>query len=136
MVRQPVTGRAERDGRADPPALLRHLGPSLAAALTSAAAAAIWVVLTLATGLTFHLFPALIAGGPAFTWSLLSPGNVRPWRLALFVGWPAVALAWALLEALGRMPTATFIHDQPGGVRAEIVVIALLGALISARLTR
>ena len=40
------------------------------------------------------------------------------------------------LEAVERAPAATFINDQPGGVRLEVVVLAIVGALIGLLLAR
>lgn len=121
---------------AEPETPLRRVGLPVLTVAAPGAIAAVWIALTAATGLTFHLFPGVIAGAPAFVWSLLSPRDIRPWRLALLIGWPVVATSWALLEILDILPTATFVHGQPGGVRGEIVVIAAAGAFLAAKLTR
>lgn len=40
-----------------------------------------------------------------------------------------VLAAWGLLELAGILPTATLWRGQPGGVRAEIAVATVVGAL-------
>lgn len=107
------------------------LGVGLAGAVSI-----IWVLLTAETGLTFHLAPGVIAAAPAFAWVAAGGEQAPAWRLSLLIGWPAVAAGWLALEMTERTPTATFVSNQPGGVEAEVVVTAVLGAGLAARLTR
>lgn len=53
----------------------------------------------------------------------------RQGTLATLLGLAAVALAWGALELLDEMPSATLLSDQPGGVRGEFALFAVLGAL-------
>ncbi len=106
------------------------------AIVVAAAVAAIWIGLTLNSGLTYHLAPGLIAAAPAFVWSISGATQVKAWRLAMFIGWPTVVVAWLILEALDEAPTATFFAGQPGGVEGEFVIIALIGAALAARFAR
>ena len=89
--------------------------------------AVLWIVLTIRTGTTYHLFPLAIAALPAIATDRVFDANYRSWLLAP-TGLLIVALATGVLELLSEMPTATFIHDQPGGVVAEFAILAVVGA--------
>jgi hypothetical protein len=102
-------------------------------AAPAAAIAVIWIVLTAATGKTYHLTPPLIAA---------APGAVARWRApasatALGVmgsGLSTVALGWLVIVALRIEPDATVIAGQPGGVVGEVILGAVAGALVGAAL--
>ncbi len=94
--------------------------------------AALWIGLTLRTGVTYHLFPLAIGVLPSLVAYRLFEAKSRAWwpgpiRLVP-VGLAIVALVWGTLELLDETPTATFIHDQPGGVVGEVAVLGLVGA--------
>jgi hypothetical protein len=95
-------------------------------------AAAVFVVLTSATGATYHLFPLLIGFVPGGLPRLLSerPLNPREGTIATVAGLAAVGVAWLALVLLDEMPAATLISDQPGGVPGEFVLFGLLGAIL------
>ena len=84
----------------------------LALGTTAAAiAAVIFVVLTTATGATYHLFPLAIAAAPALLPRLLlersiSSGNAV---IAAALGLAVVGGAWVTLLALDEMPASTFV---------------------------
>ena len=98
----------------------------------AAVAVAVWVALTARTGVTYHLFPLVIAASVGVM-SRLSGPPLRPVEAAASVagGLLAVALGWLALVGLDELPAATFVHDQRGGVPAETAVFALLGAALS-----
>ncbi len=111
--------------------------PAAPAALWLGAAAAdvavtVWVVLTARSGVTYHLFPLVIAASVGFM-SRLSGAPLRPLEAAAATagGLLAVAAGWLALVILDETPTATFIADQPGGVPGETAIFALLGAALS-----
>ena len=122
---RPRGARTRPAGRTEPAALVL----SAAAALV---ATAIWVALTARTGVTYHLFPFVIVAGAGF---LARPGGAPLRRaeavVSAAVGLAAVALGWVALVVLDETPSATFVADQPGGVAGEVVVIALLGAVLA-----
>ena len=97
----------------------------------AAVAAALFVLLTVNTGTTYHLFPLAIAAAPGVLPRLIfdRPLNARQGTLATLLGIAAVGVAWGSLELLGEMPSATILSDQPGGVRGEFAVFGILGAL-------
>lgn len=105
------------------------IGLGVAGALV---AAAIFVVLTAATGTTYHLFPLLIGFLPAGLPRVLAerPINRRDATIAMAIGIAAVGAVWLSLEVMDEMPTATLISDQPGGVAGEFALFGILGALI------
>jgi uncharacterized membrane protein AbrB (regulator of aidB expression) len=114
----------------------------VAGAAFALALAALWVLLTALTGKTYHLAPGLIAWAPGLTFGLLRPeltdGATRRARLGMAaiastVGLVAVAAGWTVIAVEGIAPTATVFAAQPGGVGGEIVLAALLGALLGAR---
>ncbi len=94
--------------------------------------AALWIGLTLRTGVTYHLFPLAIGALPALAAYRVFEAKSRTWLpgpISLVpAGLAIVALAWGVLELLDETPTATFIHDQPGGVIGEVIVLGLVGA--------
>jgi hypothetical protein len=94
-------------------------------------AAVVFVLLTVNTGTTYHLFPMVIAAVPGVIPRLVfdQPLNPRQGTLATLLGVAAVAAAWGLIEVLEEMPTATLLSDQPGGVRGEFALFGVLGAL-------
>ena len=100
--------------------------------LGAAVAAAVFVVLTAATGTTYHLFPLLIGFVPGGLPRLLSerPISPREGTIATVAGLVAVGVAWLALVILDEMPTATLIADQPGGVPGEFVLFGVLGAIV------
>jgi hypothetical protein len=92
----------------------------------------LWLGLTALDGRTYHLAPALIAAAPAIAARLLGlPADRRGVVAATLAlaGVVTALAAWGLLELAGILPTATLWAGQPGGVRAEIAVGAVLGAL-------
>lgn len=100
----------------------------------SVIAAVLFVVLTSATGTTYHLFPVLIAFLPAGLPRVLSqrPVSIRDGAIAGAVGFAAVLAIWLSLELLDEMPAATLIGGQPGGVAGEFVLFGAIGALVGA----
>ena len=93
----------------------------------------VWVALTAVTGKTYHLAPVLAAAAPAWGARLSGVVVAPPDRLlALAAGVLVVAAGWAAIVLAGIEPTTTVIHDQPGGVPAEVAVGALAGAALSA----
>ena len=110
---------------------------SLSIALSVAALLVLlWVGMTVRSGLNYHLFPAVIAAAPAAVLNLLSgsaSGRTRA-LVMMATGIAFVASGWAVLEALASAPTATFVDNQPGGARAEAVVLAIVGAFVGRRL--
>ena len=112
-------------------ALIGDLALGMAAA---AVAATIFVILTLATGATYHLFPLAIAALPVVLPRLLfeRPLSMSRARIAAALGLAAVAVAWLALVLLDEMPATTFFQGQPGGVPGEFVAFGLLGALTAA----
>lgn len=89
-----------------------------------------WVLLTRASGLTYHLFPLVIAAAaPVLPKMLFGRPLPRPiaFRFASG-GLLAVAAGWLTMVAGGFAPTATFVTGQPGGVLGEVILFALLGA--------
>lgn len=110
--------------------------PVVLGAASAAAATAVWLALTIETGLTYHVFPLVIVGAPVFVLALLK-ANISPvWLPALLLGVPAVAAGWVYLESTGNAPTATFVRGQPGGVLGEVVIFAALGVILAPRLMR
>jgi hypothetical protein len=97
----------------------------------AAVGAAAFVLLTVNTGTTYHLFPLVIAAAPGVIPRLVfdRPLDARQGTLATLLGLAAVAVAWGALELLEEMPSATLLSDQPGGVRGEFAVFGVLGAL-------
>lgn len=92
--------------------------------------ATVWVLLTRTSGLTYHFFPLVISASapvvPAMVFGLSLP-RLAALRLA-GGGLLVVATGWAAMALGGFAPTATFVAGQPGGVPAEVVFFALLGA--------
>jgi len=94
--------------------------------------AVLWVGLTALDGRTYHLAPALVAAAPAIAARFLGlpAGRGGPVAATLaLAGVITVLAAWGLLELAGILPTATLWRGQPGGVRAEIAVATVVGAL-------
>ncbi len=89
-----------------------------------------WVLLTRISGLTYHFFPLVISASAPVVPSMVF-GLSLPRRAALRLaggGLFVVAAGWAAMVLGGFAPTATFVAGQPGGVPAEVVLFALLGA--------
>ena len=101
-------------------------------ATAAAVAVAVWVVLIARSGVTYHLFPLVIAASVGFM-SRLSGAPLRPLEAAVSTagGLLTVAAGWLVLVLLDETPTATFVEGQPGGVPGETVIFALLGAALS-----
>lgn len=101
-------------------------------AAAAVVAVAVWVVLTARSGVTYHLFPLVIAASVGFM-SRLSGAPLRPLEAAASAagGLLAVIVGWLALVVLDEAPTATFIANQPGGVAGETAIFALLGAALS-----
>ena len=101
-------------------------------AATAAVAVAVWVALTARSGVTYHLFPLVIAASVGFM-SRLSGAPLRPLEAATSTagGLLTVAAGWLVLVILDETPTATFSADQPGGVPGETAAFALLGTALS-----
>ena len=97
-------------------------------------AGAIFVVLTAASGTTYHLFPLLIGFVPGGLPRVLTerPISRRDAIIAVVAGIAVVGAAWLVLELLEEMPSATLLDDQPGGVGAELLLSGALGALTGA----
>ena len=89
---------------------------------------AAWVLLTAATGKTYHLAPLLAATAPGF----VMRARPRPRLPALAIGVIGVAVGWLLIVLSGIAPTATIVDGQPGGVAGEVVAFAALGLAIGA----
>ena len=109
----------------------RHFAPAalLPGVLVAALAAGVWVALTARTGVTYHLFPFVVAAAlPVF--ARLGGPPLRRVEAAIGAagGLAAVAAGWLALVLLDAVPTATFVADQPGGVPGEAAVFALIGA--------
>ncbi len=125
-----MSSKQNSDSEAATWPLAAHSGGLLVALLF----AALWVGLTLRTGVTYHLFPLAIGVLPALVAYRVFEAKSRSWwpgPIGLVPVGPAiVALAWGVLELLNETPTATFIHDQPGGVPAEVAVLGLAGAAV------
>lgn len=105
---------------------------ALAGVLVAVALTVVWVLLTRRTGVTYHLFPLVIAAGAAAVPRLFWEAALTP-RAAVAAavgGLAAVALGWAALVASDATPETTFVANQPGGVVGEVVAFAVLGALI------
>ena len=100
----------------------------------AAIAAVIFVVLTTATGATYHLFPLAIAAAPALLPRLLLERSISSSTAAIAaaLGLAAVGGAWVTLLVLDEMPLTTFVEGQPGGVPGEFVAFGLVGALLAA----
>ena len=111
-----------RDGCFAPAALLPGV---LAAAL----ATGVWVALTARTGVTYHLFPFVVAAALPVVARLGGPA-LRRLEAAIGAGGglAAVAAGWLALVLLDAVPSATFVADQPGGVPGEAAVFAFIGA--------
>jgi hypothetical protein len=107
---------------------------ALAGVLVAFALTGAWVLLTRRTGVTYHLFPLVIAAGaaavPRLFWDVVLPRRAA--IAAAVGGLAAVALGWAALVASDATPDATFVANQPGGVAGEVVAFAVLGALVGA----
>jgi len=97
-------------------------------------AAVIFVVLTTATGATYHLFPLAIAAAPALLPRLLLERSISSSTAAISaaLGLAAVGGAWVTLLVLDEMPLTTFVEGQPGGVPGEFIAFGLVGALVAA----
>ncbi len=97
----------------------------------AAVAAVVFVLLTVNTGTTYHLFPLVIAAAPGVIPRLMldRPLTPRGGTYATILGLLAIAIAWGALELLDEMPTATLLSNQPGGVRGEFALFGILGAL-------
>lgn len=108
------------------------LGGIAVGLVASVIAATIFVVLTSATGTTYHLFPVLIAFLPAGLPRVVAerPVSVRAGTIAAALGFVVVLAIWLSLELLDEMPSATLIGDQPGGVAGEFVLFGAIGALV------
>ena len=104
--------------------------PLPVAMAVAAALGAVWVVLTSRTGVTYHLFPLLIVAAvpalPRLLWELTL--TTRQAAFAAGAGLAVTAVGWLTIVALDVEPNATFVHGQPGGVPAEVAVLALIGA--------
>ncbi len=92
----------------------------------------IWVALTAATGQAYHLFPLVIgaAGATAARYALPSAMRAPEAIAAAAIGLVGVGVGWLVLQLVDHWPSATFIEDQPGGIEAETIVLAVAGALI------
>ena len=98
--------------------------------------AALWVALTALDGRTYHLAPLVVAAAPGVAARAFgAPTGLVGRRLAI-VGILACACAWAVIELLDVVPSATLLHDQPGGVRAEVAVSSASGALVGVLASR
>lgn len=111
------------------------IGQTATALAVAAVLAAAWVGLTMQTGLTYHLAPGLIAAVPGYVlaWSTDRPLSRPTVFVAVLGGLALVGAGWTVLEFRDAMPTATFVDNQSGGVRGEMVVFALLGAGLATR---
>lgn len=111
----------------------------LGAALAGLPVAALWVVLTAATGKTYHLAPLIAAALPGvLAAAQAAPRGAagrsprRTAALAAVAGGLAVAAGWAAIVAAEIEPTATLVAEQPGGVTGEVVAGAIAGAAAGA----
>ncbi len=109
------------------------IGPPRLGVLVAAALAAVWVALTRQTGVTYHFFPLLIVASVALTPKLLweTSMNARQAGVAAAVGLAVTAAGWLALVLFDATPVTTFVDGQPGGVPAEVAVLAVAGAGVS-----
>lgn len=105
-------------------------GVTLATALAALLAGA-WVLLTAATGKTYHLAPLLAAAAPAAVVFTQGDGRLPPAWLVAAIGLAAAAAGWLVILAAGIKPTATFVPGQPGGVWLEVAGGGLFGAAVA-----
>ncbi len=98
--------------------------------------AGLWVALTAFDGRTYHLAPLIAAAAPGLAARFLGL-RVEPAILSLaIVGIAACAAAWALIELLDLVPSATLWQGQPGGVCGEVAVSAAIGGLVGTLVSR
>ncbi len=109
------------------------IGPPRLGVLVAVVLAAIWVALTKRTGVTYHLFPLLIVASVVLTPKLLweTSMTARQAAIAAAVGLAVTAAGWLALVLLDAEPVTTFVDGQPGGVPAEVAVLAVAGAGVS-----
>jgi hypothetical protein len=111
----------------------RHLTTSAARQVTLAIISVTlidvaWLLLTRATGKTYHLAPLLVGAAPGVLLRRRPSGRL----LGLAIGTAAVAIGWAALVLSGIEPSATIVHAQPGGVAGEVAVLGLIGLAVGA----
>jgi hypothetical protein len=88
----------------------------------------LWLLLTSATGKTYHLAPLLAGAAPG----LLLRRSASARLLGLAMGAATVAIGWAAIVLAGIEPTATIMRAQPGGVAGEVVGLGLIGLAVGA----
>lgn len=115
------------------PDILEASSPPRFGVLVAAVLAAIWVALTQRTGVTYHLFPLLIVASAVLTPKLLweTSMTARQAAIAAAAGLAVTGAGWLALVLLDAEPVTTFVHGQPGGVPAEVAVLAVAGAGVS-----
>ncbi len=103
--------------------------------IVSSSLGASWLLLTRATGLTYHLFPLIIAASVPALPALLFHHRLTPSIAAAMagLGLAIVGVSWMIMRAGGFAPTAGFVDGQPGGVVAEVVLLGVLGAVWGVR---
>ena len=113
--------------------VLEASGPPRLGVLVAAVLATVWVALTLRTGVTYHLFPLLIVASVVLTPKLLweTSMTARQAAVAAAAGLAVTAAGWLALVVLDAEPATTFVHGQPGGVPAEVAMLAVAGAGVS-----
>ena len=88
-----------------------------------------WVALTMSTGKTYHLAPAIVAAAPPYLWRAADRARSR----APLIAGPATGIAaWLVLVAFGQVPSATLVPGQPGGVWPEAALAIALGVAVGA----
>jgi hypothetical protein len=107
-----------------------------AGALVAAGIAAAFLALTaVREGVTFHLFPLAIAGGPAVVARMVlgAPLRLAGTLAAAAIGLLMMFATWlAVVAWIDPTPTVTFVEGQPGGVPGEFAALATIGALAGA----
>jgi hypothetical protein len=99
-----------------------------AAVIVALAVDGAWVLLTAATGKTYHLAPLIAAAAPG----VLLRGREDRRRPTLAIAALAVAIGWTVIVVTGVEPSATILPGQPGGVTGEVVSFGLVGIAVSA----
>lgn len=93
---------------------------------------AAWVLLTWATGKTYHLAPLVVAAAPGFVLGLDARRSGSTVALAAALGALTAFAGWAIIELAGFDLGSTFFSGQPGGVTGEVVTAAAVGLAIGA----
>lgn len=114
---------------------IEHRQATIAALTIGAAATGVWVWLTAANDLTYHLFPFGIALAAPAAARYVSPQALQRLTAAVSaaLGVAGVLAGWAVLAAIDQWPSSTFLEDQPGGVEGETILFAVLSTVAGVR---